>query len=47
MSKNGIYPEIWDEGDDALDYLLTWYESLRAYYFDAASKGNAMLKYLT
>lgn len=47
MSKNDIYPEIWDDGDNALDYLLTWYESLRAYYFDAASKGNAMLKYLT
>ena len=47
MSKNGIYPEIWDEGEDALDYLLHWYESLRAYYLDAASKGNAMLKYLT
>jgi hypothetical protein len=46
MSKDSIYPSIWDEGEDALDYLLTFYESLRAYYFDAASKGNAMLKYL-
>jgi len=46
MSDKDIYPEIWDEGDDALDYLLSWYEKLRAYYLDAASKGNAMIKYL-
>ena len=46
MNNNDIYPGIWDEGDDALDYLMTWYESLREYYSDAAKKGNAMLKYL-
>ena len=47
MSNKEIYPDIWDDGDDALDYLLQWYETLHAFYVDAASKGNAMLKYLT
>ena len=46
MAENEIYPDIWDEGDDAADYLLSYYESLRNYYLDAASKGNAMLKYI-
>jgi hypothetical protein len=46
LSANSIYPQIWDEGDEALDYLRHFYETLRAYYLDAAAKGNAMLKYL-
>jgi hypothetical protein len=48
LSKNEIYPEIWDDGDDdAIGYLATWYETLRDYYIDAASKGHAMIKYLS
>ncbi len=43
--ENGIYPPIWDR-EEALDYLLNWYDSLRKYYLNAAAKGNAMLKYL-
>jgi hypothetical protein len=47
LSENEIYPEIWqDSDDDALEYLSTWFETLRDYYLDAAAKGNAMLKYL-
>ena len=46
MISNDIYPDIWEEGNDALDYLLEWYEPLRIYYLDAAAQGNAMLKYL-
>jgi hypothetical protein len=47
LSTNGIYPEIWDDAaDDAVGYLTTWYETLRDYYIDAATKGHAMLKYL-
>ena len=48
LSENEIYPEIWDDpDDDAIGYLATWYETLRAFYIDAAAKGNAMLKYLS
>lgn len=47
LSENEIYPEIWDDpDDDAIGYLASWYETLRDYYFDAAAKNNAMLKFL-
>lgn len=47
LSKNEIYPEIWDDPhDDAFGYLGHWYETLRDYFVDAAAKQNAMLKYL-
>ncbi|MEQ8787302.1 MAG: YfbM family protein [Pirellulaceae bacterium] len=45
LAANDIYPQVWN-GDEDLDYLLSWYDTLRAYYLDAASKGNAMLQYL-
>jgi hypothetical protein len=45
--ENAIYPGIWDDPeDDAIGYLTTWYDTLRSYYFDAAAKKNAMLKYI-
>jgi hypothetical protein len=46
LSESQIYPRIWDEGDEALDYLRHYYETIREYYLDASAKGNAMLKYL-
>jgi hypothetical protein len=46
LTSEEIYPEIWDEGEDALDYVLEHYESMMDYYLDAASRGNAMLKFL-
>ena len=46
MNQAKIYPEIWNEGDEMLDYVLTNYETLADYYKDAATKGNAMLKFL-
>jgi hypothetical protein len=47
LSKNEIYPEIWDDpDDDAVGYLASYYQTLRDYYIDAAAKKSAMLKYL-
>ena len=46
MTTEEIYPEIWDEGSDALDYILEYYDSMKSFFMDAASRGNAMLKYL-
>lgn len=47
LAKNEIYPEIWDDpDDDSVEYLASWYQTLRDYYLDAAAKNNAMLKYL-
>lgn len=45
MSSEEIYPEIWDEGDEALDYVLEYYDMLRSFFLEAASRGNAILKY--
>ncbi len=41
-----IYPNIWDEGDEALDYLLENLATLRAFYRDAAAKGRAVITWL-
>ena len=47
LSENEIYPETWNDPDgDAVEYLATWYQTLRDYYIDAAAKNNAMLIYL-
>jgi hypothetical protein len=46
LVQNEIYPEIWDDDEDNVGYLTSWYETLRQYYLDAAAKGNGMLKYL-
>lgn len=45
LTANDIYPQIWS-GDEDLEYILSWYGTLRDYYAGAASKGNAMLQYL-
>lgn len=48
LSMNDIYPQIWDDADDdAAGYLTNWFETLREYFFDAATKGHAMIKYLS
>ena len=47
LSQNEIYPNIWDDSDeDAIEYLVAWYEDLRNYYIEAAANNNTMLKYL-
>lgn len=37
-----IYPDIWDEGDEARDYVLGYYEDLRRLYAKAAEAGDGM-----
>ncbi|GGB99060.1 YfbM family protein [Pseudoduganella buxea] len=41
-----IYPNIWDEGDEALDYLLENLDTLRTFYRDAAAGGLAVITWL-
>jgi hypothetical protein len=43
LSAADIYPQIWDEEGEALDYLLENYEELRAFYAAAAAGGSAVL----
>jgi len=47
MTDQQVYPLIWDEGDEALEYLLHHFHKLKDYYNDAAAKGNGMLLYMT
>jgi hypothetical protein len=47
MSAAEIYPNIWDEGDGALEYLLEHYDSLVLFYQEAASRRDAVLQYIS
>lgn len=50
LLENEIYPDIWgsdEETDEELvAYIVGWYTVLHEYWLRAASKGNAMLKFL-
>jgi hypothetical protein len=43
LTEMGVYPQIWDEGQQALDYLLGNYRRLAAFYERAAREGSAVL----
>ena len=48
MDKKDIYPTIWvRDGDDGLNYLLENYEPLVVFYREAASRGDAVLQWLS
>lgn len=47
FTSNDIYPDIWDEQETALDYLLGWFGPLRAHYATAAAGNQAMLLYIS
>jgi len=46
LASAEIYPQIWDEGDEALDYLVSNYEDLKKYVADAAAKKMGMLVWI-
>jgi hypothetical protein len=43
LTENDVYPEIWDEGDEALDYLFQNYINLKNFYNQAASENQAVI----
>jgi len=43
FTKADIYPSIWDEGQEALDYLMDYYPDLVRFFSRAAQAGDAML----
>ncbi|GGX86194.1 DUF1877 family protein [Massilia dura] len=45
-SMDEIYPNIWDEGDEALDYLIEHLQNLRGFYRDAAANAHAVITWL-
>jgi Domain of unknown function (DUF1877) len=46
LQEHDIYPEIWDDGDDALNYVLDNYARLVDFFVAAARDGDAMITYI-
>ncbi|AOM80024.1 YfbM family protein [Pedobacter steynii] len=46
MTELGIYPEIWEEGDEAFDYLNPFFFNLQQFYTLAAKNGEAIITFL-
>ena len=50
MTEAEIYPEIWErdpQEDDALDYLLEFFEDLKSFVEKTKEQGKGMIIYLT
>jgi Domain of unknown function (DUF1877) len=46
LTQAGVYPNVWHEDKDALDWLLDEYDDLAAFYARAAERGEAVLLYI-
>jgi hypothetical protein len=47
MTELEIYPTIWDEGDDAFDYLNQYFKIMQETYSDAAKNGEAIITFIS
>ena len=47
MTAAEIYPDIWTNSTEALDYLMSHYTELRRFYRGAAAEGQAVLLAIT
>lgn len=43
LTEADIYPPIWDEGEEVIDYLEVVYGALREFYISAAKRRDAVL----
>jgi len=46
MTELEVYPTIWDEGDDAFDYLNECFKTMQQLYSDATKNGEAIITFL-
>lgn len=46
MTAEGIYPEIWDEGEEAFVYLIENFICVQLVYAEAVSKGEAIITFI-
>lgn len=46
LANAEIYPQIWDEGDDAMDYVATYFSELRDFYREAAEDDLAIITFI-
>lgn len=42
MTALGVYPDIWDE-EDAIEYLIEYFNNLKAFYHTAAQEEQAVI----
>jgi len=47
LAEAEIYPFIWDEGAETLDYLSRYYAIVRQLFADAARNDQAMIFYIS
>lgn len=46
MNELAVYPMIWDEGDDAFDYVADGFSTLQHVFAEATKNGEAIVTYL-
>ncbi len=46
MTELEIYPTIWDEGDQAFDYLNEYFKVLQQVFADAAKNSQAIITFI-
>ena len=46
MTELDVYPTIWNEGDDAFDYLADGFSTLQNVFEDATKNGEAIITFI-
>jgi Domain of unknown function (DUF1877) len=46
LTAADIYPQIWEEGEDALNYITDNFLEVKSFYVDAAKKGLAVILFI-
>jgi len=46
MTELELYPTIWDEGDEALDYVMEYFQTLQHVLSEAAENNQAIITFL-
>ncbi|MEO6302778.1 MAG: YfbM family protein [Bacteroidia bacterium] len=46
MTEADVYPSIWDEGDDAFDYLAEYFKVMQQVYNDATNNKEAIITFI-
>ncbi len=46
MDEEGLYPDIWQNDENALEYLLDYFDDLKNFYKNAVENGEAVVTFL-
>jgi hypothetical protein len=46
MAELEVYPSMWDEGDEAFDYLSEYFKTVQEVFAAAAKNGEAIITFL-